>query len=109
MMSPPQYCRCSPQGVVCLGIRQGLTCMELELQSLLECPTLPVTSQLSHAASVWQCMVSSNLGCQTQDMWLQFGVPHGMSHGMANVSSLLSPRTLGSTLCPHSAFFHHPQ
>ena len=52
MMTPPQCCRCSLQGVVCLGIRQGLTCMELELQSLLGCPTQPVTSQLSHAASV---------------------------------------------------------
>ena len=108
MMSPPQYCRCSPQGVVCLGIRQGLTCMELELQPLLECPTQPVTSQLSHAASVWQCMVSSK-GMPNTGMWLQFGVPHGMSHRMANTSGLLSPQTLGSTLCPLSAFVHHPQ
>ena len=42
MMSPPQCCNCGPQGVVCLGIGHGLPCMEVQLQSLLGCPTQAV-------------------------------------------------------------------
>lgn len=83
MMSPPQCCNCGPQGVVSLGICRGLLCMKLELQSLLGCPTQAVTSKLSHA-SCKALPVCGNArhhlrGCKTQDTWLQWGVPHGMS------------------------------
>ena len=95
MMSPPQCCNCGCQGVVSLGIRHGLLCMKLELQSLLGCPTQALTSQLSHA-SCKALPVCGNArhhlrGCKTQDMWLQWGVPHGMSQVVPNTSSLLSP------------------
>ena len=113
MMSPPQCCNCGCQGVVSLGIRHGLLCMKLELQSLLGCHTQAVTSQLSHASckALPVCVNARHhlRGCKTQDTWLQWGVPHGMSQVVPNTSSLLSPQTLGSKLCPHCAFLHHPQ
>ena len=59
------------------------------------------------APIMWPCTLSP-MGCQAQHTWLQWAVPHGMPRAIPSTSSLLSPRTLGTTLFPHCTFLCHP-